>query len=213
MPSNDKGVLGRQIELIAPDPQSDNRKFQQLARRLILEDKVDVLMGGFASAEREALRPIMKQTKQLYWYNNQYEGGVADKQTVELEVICPRWAADDDCGARLLAGDFAGTFGGFLDRSIRASDFALGWRAVVEWLPEGLGRQGLGEETIAELLHVLDDAADPAWFSTTVDGDGVDQLSAAGRWRLALLAAQFGRVLVRAAIPSVRLPFGSIGRA
>jgi branched-chain amino acid transport system substrate-binding protein len=38
-------------------------------------------MGGFASAEREALRPIMKQTSQLYWYNNQYEGGVADKNT------------------------------------------------------------------------------------------------------------------------------------
>ncbi len=79
--SGEKGVLGRQIELVAPDPQSENRVFQQLARRLILEDKVDVLMGGFASAEREAIRPIMDQTKQLYFYNNQYEGGVADKYT------------------------------------------------------------------------------------------------------------------------------------
>ena len=79
--SGDKGILGKQVELIAPDPQSDNRMFQQLARRLILEEKVDVLMGGFASAEREALRPIMDQTKQLYFYNNQYEGGVADKYT------------------------------------------------------------------------------------------------------------------------------------
>lgn len=79
--SGDEGVLGRKIELIAPDPQSDNRRFQQLARRLILEEKVDVLMGGFASAEREAIRPIMDQTKQLYFYNNQYEGGVADKYT------------------------------------------------------------------------------------------------------------------------------------
>lgn len=79
--SGDKGILGRQVELISPDPQSDNRVFQQLARRLILEEKVDVLMGGFASAEREALRPIMGQTKQLYFYNNQYEGGVADKYT------------------------------------------------------------------------------------------------------------------------------------
>ena len=79
--SGDKGILGRQIELVSPDPQSDNRVFQQLARRLIMEDKVDVLMGGFASAEREAIRPIMKQTKQLYFYNNQYEGGVADKYT------------------------------------------------------------------------------------------------------------------------------------
>jgi len=81
VPSGDKGILGRPVELIAPDPQSENRVFQQLARRLILEEKVDVVMGGFASAEREALRPIMRQTEQLYFYNNQYEGGVADKYT------------------------------------------------------------------------------------------------------------------------------------
>src|SRR5437588_7605196 len=38
--SGEKGVLGRPIELIAPDPQSDNTQFQTLSRRLILEDKV-----------------------------------------------------------------------------------------------------------------------------------------------------------------------------
>ncbi len=79
--SGEEGVLGRKIELIAPDPQSDNRQFQALTRRLILEDKVDVIMAGFASAEREAIRPIMNQNKMLYFYNNQYEGGVADKYT------------------------------------------------------------------------------------------------------------------------------------
>jgi urea transport system substrate-binding protein len=75
------GVLGRQLEIIAPDPQSDNRRFQELSRRLILKDKVDVLFAGFASAEREAIRPIVDQYKMLYFYNNQYEGGVADKYT------------------------------------------------------------------------------------------------------------------------------------
>ncbi|TMI88915.1 MAG: twin-arginine translocation signal domain-containing protein [Bacillati bacterium ANGP1] len=79
--SGDQGVLGRKIDLIAPDPQSDNRQFQSLARRLILQDKADVIMAGFASAEREALRPIMDENKMLYFYNNQYEGGVADKYT------------------------------------------------------------------------------------------------------------------------------------
>ena len=79
--SGDKGVLGRQLELLAPDPQSDNTQFQTLARRLILDDKVDVIMAGFASAEREAIRPIMDQNKMLYFYNNQYEGGVSDKNT------------------------------------------------------------------------------------------------------------------------------------
>src|SRR5699024_10223438 len=79
--SGDKGILGREVELFAPDPQSDNRRYQQLARRLILDNEVDVLMGGFSSSAREALRPIIGETKTLYWYNNQYEGGVADKHT------------------------------------------------------------------------------------------------------------------------------------
>lgn len=79
--SGDEGLLGREVQLVAPDPQSDNRRFQALGRRLVQEDAVDVVMAGFASAEREAIRPVMKSLKQMYWYNNQYEGGVADKYT------------------------------------------------------------------------------------------------------------------------------------
>ena len=59
--SGDKGILGREVQLIAPDGQSNNAIWQQLARRLIQQDKVDVLVAGFASAEREAIRPIVDQ--------------------------------------------------------------------------------------------------------------------------------------------------------
>jgi branched-chain amino acid transport system substrate-binding protein len=79
--SGEKGILGRELEVLNPDPQSDNRRFQSLTNRLIMDDKADVIMAGFASAEREAIRPIMSKHKQLYFYNNQYEGGVADKYT------------------------------------------------------------------------------------------------------------------------------------
>jgi len=79
--SGEKGILGRELKVLAPDPQSDNRRFQSLTNRLILDEKVDVMMAAFASAEREAIRPIMDKNKQLYFYNNQYEGGVADKYT------------------------------------------------------------------------------------------------------------------------------------
>src|SRR6201991_36152 len=72
------GILGRPITLIAYDTQSDNTKFQELARRLIQTDKPDVIFGAFSSASREAIRPIMDRYKQLYFYNNQYEGGVCD---------------------------------------------------------------------------------------------------------------------------------------
>ncbi|HKB83071.1 MAG TPA: urea ABC transporter substrate-binding protein [Burkholderiales bacterium] len=72
------GILGRPIKLIHYDTQSDNTRFQEMARRVIQQDKADVVFGAFSSASREAIRPIMDRYKQLYWYNNQYEGGVCD---------------------------------------------------------------------------------------------------------------------------------------
>lgn len=81
------GLLGRQIEIIAPDTQSDNKRYQEMARKLILDDKVDVIMGGFSSASREAIRPIMEKNKMLYFYNNQYEGGVASKYTFATGAV------------------------------------------------------------------------------------------------------------------------------
>ena len=79
--SGEQGLLGRKIEMFDPDAQSDVAMHQSHARRLILDNKVDVIFGAGASAEREAIRPIMDQNKMLYFYNNQYEGGVADKYT------------------------------------------------------------------------------------------------------------------------------------
>lgn len=72
------GVMGRKIKIIHYDTQSDNTRFQEFARRLIQQDKVDVILGAFSSASREAIRPIMDKYNQLYFYNNQYEGGVCD---------------------------------------------------------------------------------------------------------------------------------------
>jgi branched-chain amino acid transport system substrate-binding protein len=72
------GIMGRQLELIAYDPQFDNAKFQEFTRRLLERDKVDVLFAGATSASREAVRPIVDRTDILYFYTNQYEGGVCD---------------------------------------------------------------------------------------------------------------------------------------
>jgi len=86
--SNDRGILGREVRLVSADGQSNNTVWQQLARRMIQQDKVDVLVAGFASAEREAIRPIVDQAKQLYFYTNQYEGGVADANTFCTGPVC-----------------------------------------------------------------------------------------------------------------------------
>jgi branched-chain amino acid transport system substrate-binding protein len=74
------GLLGREVELINPDPQSDNQQYQNLARQLILQDNVDVLMGGITSASREAIRAdIVDENEQLYFYPALYEGGICDE--------------------------------------------------------------------------------------------------------------------------------------
>jgi branched-chain amino acid transport system substrate-binding protein len=73
------GVLGRKIKLIHYDGQSDVKRYQELARKLILDDEVDVIMAGYTSSEREAARSVAVKNKTIFWHNNQGEGGIADK--------------------------------------------------------------------------------------------------------------------------------------
>ena len=73
------GVLGKKLKLIQLDTQSDNKVYAEYASRVILKDKVGVFMCGITSASREAMRPVVDKHKQVYFYNEQYEGGVCDK--------------------------------------------------------------------------------------------------------------------------------------
>lgn len=71
------GINGKQVEMVFADGQSDNNVYQEMVNKLILEDNVDVIMGCYTSASREAVRPIVEENNALLFYNNQYEGGVA----------------------------------------------------------------------------------------------------------------------------------------
>ena len=73
------GVLGRQLELIHYDGQSDVKRHQEMANKCILDDEVDVIMAGYTSSEREAARAVAVKNKTIFWHNNQGEGGIADK--------------------------------------------------------------------------------------------------------------------------------------
>ncbi|MDO9709908.1 urea ABC transporter substrate-binding protein [Paracraurococcus lichenis] len=81
------GIMGRPIELIHLDPQGDNARYQEFARRLVQRDKVEVLIGGITSASREAIRPILKRAGIFYYYTNQYEGGVCDRNMVSTGAV------------------------------------------------------------------------------------------------------------------------------
>ena len=73
------GLLGRQIQLIQYDTQSDIALYTKFAQQLAREDKVDVVHGGITSASREAVRQTFRRANVLYFYNVLYEGGVCDR--------------------------------------------------------------------------------------------------------------------------------------
>jgi urea transport system substrate-binding protein len=73
------GLLGRQVEIVAYDTQSDMALYSQYGQQLTRQDKVDVVHGGILSASREAIRQTMRKTKTPYFYNVLYEGGVCDR--------------------------------------------------------------------------------------------------------------------------------------
>jgi urea transport system substrate-binding protein len=90
------GLLGRPVEHISYDTQSDMALYTQYAQQLTRQDNVDVVHGGILSASREAIRQTLRRANTLYFYNIQYEGGVCDRncfvtgvtpaQTTEVQI-------------------------------------------------------------------------------------------------------------------------------
>lgn len=85
--NNNGGIMGREIEYFDPDPQSDVQRYRELAEQLILEQDVDMLTGAFASNTREAIRPTVNDEEQLYFYSNEYEGGLCDNTTFAIGSV------------------------------------------------------------------------------------------------------------------------------
>jgi len=68
------GVLGKQIEAVVEDGASDWPTFAEKARKLVSEDKVATVFGGWTSASRKAMLPVFEELNGLLWYPVQYEG-------------------------------------------------------------------------------------------------------------------------------------------
>jgi urea transport system substrate-binding protein len=73
------GLLGRKLELVSYDAQSNNQLYAQFATQLALKDKVSVVHAALQSSSREVIRPILRRSNTLYFYNTPYEGGVCDR--------------------------------------------------------------------------------------------------------------------------------------
>ena len=68
------GVLGRQLEPIIEDGESDWPTFARKAEKLIVEDKVASVFGCWTSASRKSVLPVFTKHNHLLWYPVQYEG-------------------------------------------------------------------------------------------------------------------------------------------
>ncbi|MGI5270081.1 urea ABC transporter substrate-binding protein [Nonomuraea sp. CA-218870] len=68
------GVLGKKLVPVVEDGASDWPTFAEKATKLIRQDKVATVFGGWTSASRKAMLPVFERHKSLLWYPVQYEG-------------------------------------------------------------------------------------------------------------------------------------------
>lgn len=75
------GLLGRKIELIKYDTQSNNQLYGQYAQQLALKDRVAVVHGSVTSAARDVARPVLARAKIPFFMNMPNEGteGACDR--------------------------------------------------------------------------------------------------------------------------------------
>jgi len=68
------GLLGRPLNLHLEDSATTDSVAEAKSRKLVLEEKVDVLLGGIYSSTRQAIKGPVVEGKKLYLYPEQYEG-------------------------------------------------------------------------------------------------------------------------------------------
>ena len=70
----DGGVLGKELEVVSEDGQSEPTVFAEKAGKLITSDCVAAVFGGWTSASRKAMLPVFESQGSLLFYPVQYEG-------------------------------------------------------------------------------------------------------------------------------------------
>lgn len=73
------GVLGKKLEAVVEDGASEPATFAQKASKLIEENGVATVFGGWTSASRKAMLPVFEKTGNLLWYPVQFEGNECSK--------------------------------------------------------------------------------------------------------------------------------------
>lgn len=70
----DGGILGKQIEYVQEDGATDWPTFAEKAEKLLTQDCVAAIFGGWTSSSRKAVKPVVEKHNGLFFYPVQYEG-------------------------------------------------------------------------------------------------------------------------------------------
>jgi urea transport system substrate-binding protein len=73
------GILDKEIEVVEEDGQSEPTVFAEKVNKLLTEDEVAAVFGGWTSASRKAMLPVVEGANGLLFYPVQYEGLEASK--------------------------------------------------------------------------------------------------------------------------------------
>src|SRR3981189_1411250 len=68
------GLLGRKLESVVVNPNSDWDLFAEKSRELLAKEKVAVVFGCWTSAARKSVLPVFEELNGLLYYPVQYEG-------------------------------------------------------------------------------------------------------------------------------------------
>lgn len=68
------GVLGKTLQIVEEDGASEPTVFAEKATKLISQDCVAAVFGGWTSASRKAMLPVFEENNALLFYPVQYEG-------------------------------------------------------------------------------------------------------------------------------------------
>jgi predicted acylesterase/phospholipase RssA len=128
--------------------------------------------------------------------------GLGGKEIVDLNIITPLMLADgdDDEVPRLLAGEFFGDFGGFLDRDTRQSDFLLGYASAEAWLQDGLQDTGFDHDALDAMTKEVARRSPGSWREANKGSVRASELPWPGRLRMARLLFDALRALAADAV-------------
>jgi predicted acylesterase/phospholipase RssA len=123
--------------------------------------------------------------------------GLHGKSPVHLDLISPLLLADrhDRDVPGLLAGEIMGDFGGFADRRLRRSDFALGYDCLLAWLPDGLARVDVADDVITAAVDAVEHGRCAPWTQVEMGRAKLSDLSWRSRSTLLRLGLHTLRVV------------------